>query len=168
MSQPWVYMYSPFRSPALQGGSLPSKLPEKPIENRLANPGPQAGVIHLRIQVPNKKSEGGRNRVKFFTSTDFLLQVFGLMTRAVLHTNLSLSPSLLCFDNHPHPLIPVGPGALMLVSCFSGFGDGQLSPFLVSLGSGKDTVKNLRSYLGKNKFIEERTERVPQERGGPN
>ena len=56
----------------------------------------------------------------------------------------------------------------MLVSCFGGFGDGQLSPFLVSLGSDKDTVKNLRSYLGENKFIEERTERVPQERGGPN
>ena len=76
MSQPWVYMYSPFRSPALQGGSLPSKLPGKPIENRLANPGPQAGVIHLRIQVPNKKSDGGRNRVRIFTSTDFLLQFF--------------------------------------------------------------------------------------------
>ena len=110
-------------------------LPGKSIENRLVNTGPQAGVIHLRIQVPSKKLEGGRNRVRIFTSTDFLFQVTGLMARAVLDTNLSLSPSLLCFDNHPHPLIAAGPGALMLVSCFGGFGEGQLSPFLVSLGS---------------------------------
>ena len=130
-----MYMCSPSRSPALQGGSLPFMLPGKSIENRLAYPGPQTGVVYLRIQVPTKKSEGGRNRVRIFTSTDFLFQVTGLMERAVLNTNLSLSPSLFCFDNHPHPLIPAGRGALMLVSCFSGLGEGQLSSFLVSLGS---------------------------------
>jgi len=29
------------------------------------------------------------------------------------------------------------------------------------------TKKNLRSYQGKNEFIEERLERTPQRRGGP-